>query len=82
MPEYFLKTLRGVLNMKALLGAPLKDRIMFGTDWSYLETAIESKEWVEWVKDIPEKGKEFGLTFTQEEINFILSENAQKILKL
>jgi uncharacterized protein len=82
MPEYFLKTLRGVLNMKALLGAPLKERIMFGTDWPYLETALDSKEWVQWVKDIPEKGKQYGLTFTQEEINNILNENAQNILKL
>ena len=82
MPEYFLKTLRGILNMNALLGTPLKERIMFGTDWPYLETALESKEWVQWIKDIPEKGKEYGLVFTQEEINNILSVNAQKILKL
>ncbi len=38
--------------------------------------------WVNWVKNIPEKAKEYGLKFTQEEISKILSENAKKILKL
>ncbi|MFW9938424.1 MAG: amidohydrolase family protein [Candidatus Thorarchaeota archaeon] len=81
-PEYFLKTLRSVLNMKAILGTPLKERLMFGTDWPYLETALSTKDWVQWIKDIPEKAKQYGITFTQDEINNILSGNAQKLFNL
>jgi hypothetical protein len=80
MPEYFLKSLRNILNMPALLGKPLKDRIMFGVDWPYLETVMPIQKWVEWIKNIPEKAKEYGLKFSNREINKILSENAKKIL--
>ena len=82
MPQYWLTTLRNLLNVPSLLGSPLKDRIMFGTDWPYLLTVMGDDAWVNWVKNIPEKAKEYGLKFTQEEISKILSENAKKILKL
>ncbi len=82
MPQYWLSTLRNLLDVPALLGSSLKDRIMFGTDWPYLLTVMGDDAWVEWIKKIPEKGKEYGLKFTQEEVNKILSENAKKILKL
>jgi predicted TIM-barrel fold metal-dependent hydrolase len=82
MPEYWLKLLRGILDTKALFGAPLKERIMFGSDWPYLLPYFEEKAWVEFFKNIPETGKQFGLKFTNEEINTILNENPKKLFGL
>lgn len=82
MPENFLKTLRSILNTPPFLGSALKERLMFGTDWPYLETFMDQKTWVEWFKTIPEKGNKYGLRFKQREINNILDRNAKKFLKL
>ncbi|MFX0176493.1 MAG: amidohydrolase family protein [Candidatus Hodarchaeota archaeon] len=82
MTEYWLKLLRSILDTKALFGSPLKERIMFGSDWPYLLPYFEEKAWVEFFKNIPETGKQYGLKFTQEEINLILNENPKKILNL
>jgi predicted TIM-barrel fold metal-dependent hydrolase len=82
MPQYWLNTLRNALDVPALLGSSLKDRIMFGTDSPLITTVMGDDAWVNWIKGIPEKAKEYGLTFTQEEVDKILSENAKKILKL
>jgi hypothetical protein len=82
MPQYWLTTLRNILNVPALVGSSLKERIMFGTDSPLITPVMGDDKWVEWVKNIPEKAKEYGLNFTQEEVNKILSENAKRILKL
>ena len=66
----------------SLFGKPLKERIMFGTDWPYFTYAMEDKVWVEWIKNIPETAKKYNLNFTDEEIKKILGLNAKKILKL
>jgi predicted TIM-barrel fold metal-dependent hydrolase len=81
MPEYFLKTLRNILNLQSLMGLPYTDRIMFGTDWPYLENVLDQKSWVDFIKNIPEKAKEYDLKFSQEEINKISTENAKRFLK-
>nr|MDO8079563.1 amidohydrolase family protein [Candidatus Freyarchaeota archaeon] len=82
MPQYWLTTLRNALNIPALLGPSLKERIMFGTDSPLITTVMGDDAWVNWIKNIPEKAKEYSLNFTQEEVNKILSENAKRILKL
>lgn len=82
IPQYELTTLRNLLDVPTLLGPSLKERIMFGTDWPYLLTVMGDDAWVDWVKKIPEKGKEYGLKFAEEEVNKILGENAKRILKL
>ncbi|WXG39613.1 MAG: amidohydrolase family protein [Candidatus Freyarchaeum deiterrae] len=82
MPQYWLTTLRNILNVPALVGSSLKERIMFGTDSPLITTVMGDDKWVDWIKNIPEKAKEYGLNFTQEEVNKILSENAKRILKL
>jgi len=74
-PEYWLKLLRAILDTQALFGAPLKERIMFGSDWPYLIPYFDDKAWVQYFKHIPETAKQYGLKFTQEEINLILNEN-------
>lgn len=82
MPDSFLKTLRYIFDTPAFLGPAVKDRLMFGTDWPYLETFMDQKSWVEWVKNIPESAKEYGLKFKQREIKNLLGKNAEKFLKL
>nr|MDO8098586.1 amidohydrolase family protein [Candidatus Njordarchaeota archaeon] len=82
MPQHELTTLRNLLDVPALLGSSLKDRIMFGTDWPYLTSVMGDDAWVGWVRKIPENGKKYGLKFTQEEVSKILGENARRILKL
>ena len=79
--ESFLKLLNSVFQSKSLL-APLKDRIMFGSDWPLMNTAMEDKEWVEWVKNIPEKAQEYGLKFKRSDIKNLLGLNAKKLLNL
>ena len=82
MPQHWLSNLRGILDVPALLGPPLRDRITFGTDWPYLVTVLGDDVCVNHIKNLPEKGKEHGIKFTQEEVKKILSENAKKILNL
>jgi hypothetical protein len=82
MPEYELRTLRNLLDVPALLGPSIRDRLMFGTDWPYIVSVMSDDAWAEWVRKIPEKGKDFGLRFTQEEVNKILGGNAKRILML
>ena len=81
MPEHFLHTLRNILNMGALYGPPIREKVMFGTDWPMLEMALDQKAWVEWIQNIPEKATEFGLKFSRKEIKMILRKNAEKFLK-
>ncbi|MFX1446325.1 MAG: amidohydrolase family protein [Promethearchaeota archaeon] len=81
-PQQWLINLRTILNTPPMFGAPLSDRIMFGSDWPYLEYAMKDEVWVEWFKNIPEEAKKYGLKFTKREIDKILGDNAQKILEL
>ena len=74
--ENFLKVLRAVLN------TPLKDKLMFGTDWPYLENFLSQKDWIKWLRNIPEKAQEYGLKFRKREIENILEANAKKFLKI
>jgi len=82
MPERFLKILRTVFDSPPLLGSAIKERIMFGTDWPFLETVMDQKTWVKWLQSVPEKGQDFGLKFKNREIKKILYLNAEKFLKL
>ncbi|MEM2047473.1 MAG: amidohydrolase family protein [Candidatus Jordarchaeales archaeon] len=82
MTRYWLSLIRDVINMPAILGRPLKDRIMFGTDWPYLVSVMGDDAWVNFIKSLPQKGKEYGIEFTEEEARKLLKENASKILSL
>ncbi len=79
---YFLKTLRYIFDAPTFLGKPLRERLMFGTDWPYLETIMDQKVWLEWIQNIPEKAQEYGLKFKQREIKNLLYRNAEKFLQL
>lgn len=55
------------------------ERVMFGTDAPLLERAASSKEWVQIIKELPEKApKEYR--FTEEEVSALLDGNAQRLL--
>ena len=82
IPQQWLINLRGLLDTPSMFGAPLGDRIMFGSDWPYLEHMMKEHEWSAWVKRIPDVAKSYGIEFKKEEISKILGENAIKILKL
>ena len=43
---------------------------------------MNQKDWVDWFKNIPEKGKEYDLKFKRREIDNILGRNAEKFLEL
>jgi predicted TIM-barrel fold metal-dependent hydrolase len=77
MSEQWLKLLRTTFDTPSV-----GDKIMFGSDWPYGSGVLDEKSWVEWVKNIPEKAKEYGLTFTKEEIDKILGGNAKKFFNL
>ena len=79
--DSFLKLLENVFKSSGLLG-PLKDRIMFGTDWPLMETAMSDKSWLDWIKSIPEKGETLGLKFKRSDIKKLLGLNAKKLLNL
>jgi predicted TIM-barrel fold metal-dependent hydrolase len=81
-PQQWLTNLRGILDTPTMFGIPLADRIMFGSDWPYLEYAMKEEVWIDWIKNIPEEAKKYGLKFTKREIDKVLCNNAKNILKL
>nr|MDO8132933.1 amidohydrolase family protein [Candidatus Njordarchaeum guaymaensis] len=76
--NYFVSSLRRLVNV-----APA--RILFGSDWGWLKSALKQKDWVKWIKEyqVPEAMKAIGIkNFTAKERNDLLGENARKLLKL
>jgi len=55
------------------------ERVMFGTDAPLLEEVLSSKEWVQMIKELPQKSSQ-GQRFTEEEISAILDGNARRLL--
>ncbi len=80
-PQHWLTNLRGILDTIPMLGSSISDRIMFGSDWPYLEYAMKEEDWLDWIKNIPEEAKKYGLKFKKIEIDKILGDNAKKNLK-
>ncbi len=58
-------------NVRRALDALGPGRVLFGTDGPFLRPVISSKDWVQMVRDLPQKAPE-GLTFTEAEIEAIL----------
>ena len=79
--EQFLRLLHRLFEPNRF-GLPMKERILFGTDWPLFETVFKDKEWLEWVKNIPEKAQEYGLKFKRSDIKNLLGLNAKKLLKI
>lgn len=77
----FIENIGGILSMSGITSGAFKERIFFGTDWPLLERQMEGKIFLEWIKNLPEKAKEYNISIKREDINMILGENAQKFLK-
>ena len=54
------------------------ERVLFGTDNPYFRAILPDKKFVNLIKRLPTKAPE-GIKFTQEEVDFILGGNAQRI---
>jgi predicted TIM-barrel fold metal-dependent hydrolase len=73
--ELFCRELRDIINYA---GA---SKILFGTDNPMASTVEPTKNWIQLLKDLPEKAPA-GITFSKEEIEGILGGNAASILGL
>jgi hypothetical protein len=77
-PAYFYRVLRNFID---LLG---KHKVVFGTDWPDIPAAcgVSMAEWVTHLQNLPREAKAYGATFTQDEVDAIMGQNAARILKL
>lgn len=75
-PRYFYQTLRTILNVVG------RSRVLFGSDWPMFRPVLKGSEWVKAFKEAPERAKEFGIKFSQAEIDAIMGDNAARLLKL
>ena len=73
--ELFCRELRDLID---LTGA---EKILFGTDDPVFEIVRPTNDWIQLLKDLPEKAP-VGIKFTREEVNAILGGNAAKLLGL
>ena len=71
--SFFCKALRELIDFTEV------ERIFFGSDSPSMRSIMSNKDWVQLLKDLPQKAAD-GITFTEEEITAILGENAQKLL--
>ncbi|MFX1258166.1 MAG: amidohydrolase family protein [Promethearchaeota archaeon] len=82
MPQYWLTILRNILDTPTISIGQIKDRVMFGTDWPYFKFIMDDRDWVNWLKNISENGKKYGLNFRPSEIKKILGLNSKKMLNI
>ena len=71
--SFFCKALRELIDFTE------SERIFFGSDSPSLCSIMSNKDWVQLLKDLPQKAVD-GITFTEEEITAVLGGNAQKLL--
>ena len=71
--DLFCRELRDLIDFTGV------DKILFGTDDPVFRIVRPTSDWIQLLKDLPEKAPA-GIKFTHEEVNAILGENAAKIL--
>jgi hypothetical protein len=72
---FFCKALRDLMDFVE------PERILFGSDSPSFRSIMANKDWVQMLKDLPQKAAD-GTSFTDEEITGLLGGNAQKLLNL
>lgn len=74
--EGFYARLRTLVNMAG------RTRVLFGSDWPGLRQIrrLNHAAWTKVIKEAPQRAKEKNITFTQEEIDGIMGNNAAKVL--
>jgi len=73
--SFFCKALRELIDFTE------SERIFFGSDSPSLRSIMSNKDWVQLLKDLPQKAVD-GITFTEEEITALLGGNAQRLFNL
>ena len=58
-----------------------KDRVLFGTDNPFVSALMSTKDYADLVKGLPQNAPE-GITFTEDEVNAILGDNAARIFSI
>ena len=66
-------------NLRNALDSFGRNRVFFGTDGPFYRPAMSNKDFVQLIKELPEKAPE-GLHFTEEEIEAVLGGSAARIL--
>lgn len=76
--EKFYARLRELINIAG------RSRVMFGSDWPSLRQVrrLNHAAWTDVIKQAPERAKDKGIIFTEEEISAIMGGNAAKVLGL
>ena len=80
--EQFLRLLHDIFGPNNFGFFPIKHKLMFGTDWPAFERYFKDKDWIDWIKNIPEKAQEYDLKFKRSDIKKLLGLNAKKLLKI
>ena len=70
----FCRTLRELIDFSG------PDRVLFGSDSPYLWSIMAQSDWVELVRQLPEKAPAAGVSFSEEEVAAIMGGNAQRVL--
>lgn len=73
--ELFCRELRDLMDYA---GA---SKVLFGTDNPIFSIVVDTKEWIQLIKDLPSDAPA-GIKFTEEEVNAILGGNAASLLGL
>ena len=71
-------------RLRTLINIAGRSRVLFGSDWPAMRQVrrLNHAAWTKVVKESPEKAKEMGIDFTEEEISGIMGDNAAKLLGL
>jgi hypothetical protein len=72
---FFCRALRDLMDFTE------PERIFFGSDSPSFRSIMSNKDWVQLLKDLPQKAAD-GITFKEEEITMLMGGNAQKLLNL
>ncbi len=76
-------TVRALADMRDGVGA---HRILFGSDYisgpRFGGEKSDMPQWVQFIRELPERARSLGLSFSQEEIDLILGENARRVFNL
>ncbi|MFX1340803.1 MAG: amidohydrolase family protein, partial [Promethearchaeota archaeon] len=73
--DLFCQELRNIIDFAGV------EKILFGSDCPIYDVVLPVKDFIEIIKSLPKKAPK-GITFTDEEINAILGDNAAKLLGL
>lgn len=68
-------------QLRWLIDVVGQESILFGSDWPALRLVdhVNNESWVEIIEELPEVGAEYGLEFTEDEVEGILGNNAENL---